>query len=284
MFKKYYQLTKPGIIYGNLLTAIGGFLFASQGDIDLWLMAAVVSGTAFVIGSACVVNNYLDRKLDARMARTKKRALVDGAISVRSALAFAVVLGLAGFLILVFGTNAITVVVGTIGYVDYLVLYSFAKRRSTFGTLVGSIAGATAVTAGYTAVTGRFDGGALILFLIMAVWQMPHFYAIATFRRSDYAAAGLPVLPVKKSALSVKRRIIAYICAYLVAVAALTVFDFASYTYLVVMLLLGLNWLRLGLQGFKATDDVAWARKMFGFSLVVLLGFSALISLDAWLP
>lgn len=284
MLKKYYRLTKPGIIYGNLLTAVGGFLFASQGDIDVRLLGAVMAGTALVIGSACVVNNFLDRKLDAKMARTKKRALVDGAVSARAALSFAAILGLLGFLVLVFGTNTTTVIIGIIGYVDYLVLYSIAKRRSTLGTLVGSIAGATAVTAGYTAVVGHLDGGALILFVIMAVWQMPHFYAIATFRRSDYVAAGLPVLPVKKSALSIKRRIVAYICAYLLAASALTIFDYAGYTYLVVMLFLGLNWLRLGVMGFKTTDDVAWARKMFGFSLVVLLGFSVLISLDAWLP
>lgn len=284
MFRKYYELTKPGIIYGNLLTAVGGFLFASQGVIDLWLLLVVSAGTALVIGSACVVNNFLDRKLDARMARTKKRALADGSISSRAALAFAALLGLLGFLVLVFGTNATTVVVGIVGYVDYLVLYSFTKRRSTLGTLVGSIAGATAVTAGYTAVTGQFDGGALILFLIMAIWQMPHFYAIATFRRGDYAAAGLPVLPVKKSVVSVKRRIVAYIVLYLAVVSSLTIFGYAGYTYLIVVLLLGLNWLRLGMRGFQAKDDVAWARQMFKFSLVVLLGFSLLISLDAWLP
>lgn len=284
MFRKYYQLTKPGIIYGNLLTAIGGFLFASEGDIDAWLLLTIVVGTALVIGSACVINNYLDRKLDAKMARTKKRALADGTISPIAALSFAALLGLLGFLVLVFGTNATTVVVGIVGYIDYLVFYSIFKRRSTLSTLVGSVAGSTAVVAGYTAVSGGFDGDALILFLIMAVWQMPHFYSIAIFRKSDYATAGLPVLPVKKDVLIVKKHIIGYIVAYLFAVAALTVSGSAGYLYLIVMLLLGLNWLWLGLRGFHVPDDVAWARQMFGFSLVVVLGFSAMISLDAWLP
>jgi len=283
VFRKYYQLTKPGIIYGNLLTALGGFLFASKGHIDVWLLAAVLAGTALVIGSACVINNYLDRTLDAKMARTKNRALVDGTISARAALVYATALGLLGFLLLVFITNATTVVVGAVGYVDYLVLYSVFKRRSTLGTLVGSVAGSTAVVAGYTAVTGQFDSGALILFLIMAIWQMPHFYSIATFRRSDYAAAGLPVLPVVKSAVTVKKRIVAYIATYVVATVSLTIFDSAGYTYLVVMLLLSLNWLRLGMTGFRTKDDVAWARQMFRFSLIVLLGFSIMISLDAWL-
>lgn len=284
MIRAYYQLTKPGIIYGNLLTAAGGFLFGFGGSLAMVSFVALLAGTALVIGSACVVNNYLDRKLDAKMARTKKRALVDGTISPRAALTFAAVLGLLGFLILLLGTNTTTMVIGTIGYVDYLVLYTFWKRRSTVGTLVGSISGATPVVAGYTAATGHFDGGALILFLIMVIWQMPHFYAIATFRRNDYAAAGLPVLPVKKDAATVKRRIVVYIITYLVAVSALSVFNHAGFTYLIVMLALGLNWLRLGVQGFHAKDDVAWARRMFGFSLVVLLGFSVLIALDAWLP
>lgn len=284
MLRAYYQLAKPGIIYGNLLTALGGFLFASKGHIDAWLLMAVLAGTALVIGSACVVNNYLDRNLDAKMARTKKRALVDGTVSAQAALAYATMLGLLGFLLLVFATNATTVVVGAIGYIDYLVLYSIFKRRSALGTLVGSIAGSTAVVAGYTVVTGQFDGGAVMLFLIMAIWQMPHFYAIATFRRSDYAAAGLPVLPVVKTVATVKKHIVGYIVAYIFATTFLAALGYAGYIYVVVMLLLGLNWLRLGIAGFRTKDDIEWARHMFKFSLVALLGFSSMISLDAWLP
>lgn len=284
MIRKYYQLTKPGIIYGNLLTATGGFLMASRGDIDLWLMAAVLAGTSLVIASACVINNYIDRNIDAKMARTKQRALAIGSISSRAAFAFAATLGLLGFLVLALATNPVTLLVGVVGYVDYLVFYTIWKRRSTLGTAVGSIAGATPVVAGYTAVTGAFDGGALILFLILALWQMPHFYSIAIYRRADYLAAGLPVLPVKSGVRVTKMQMVGFIAAFIAAATLLAVFGYAGYTYLAVMLVLGLNWLRLGMRGFKVQDNTAWARGMFKFSLVVILGFSLAIGLDAWLP
>lgn len=284
MLKKYYQLTKPGIIYGNLLTATGGFFLASKGVIDGWLLLAVLAGTSLVIGSACVVNNYIDRGLDAKMARTKKRALVDGSVSTPSALTFATILALLGFLILYFATNRQTLLVGLVGFVDYLVFYTICKRRSTLGTAVGSIAGATPVVAGYVAVTGSFDLAALLLFLILACWQMPHFYSIAIFRRADYAAAGLPVLPVAKGLEAAKTQILLYILAFLAASGLLWSFGYAGLVYLVVIMLIGLRWLWLSILGFKTKDNTAWARGLFRFSLLVILCFSMLISLDAWLP
>ena len=122
------------------------------------------------------------------------------------------------------------------------------------------------------------------MFLILCIWQMPHFYAIATYRRNDYAAASLPVLPVKKSAHTTKLNIALYIVAFIAATVALTVFGYAGYTYLAVMLVAGLVWLRRALQGFKAADDNKWARGVFGYSLLVLMVFSVMISLDALLP
>lgn len=284
MIRKYYQLTKPGIIYGNLITATGGFFLASQGVIDWWLLFSVLAGTSLVIGSACAINNYIDRNIDAKMTRTKKRALVDGSISPFNALLFAAVLGVVGFLILALGTNYTTVLVGIVGFIDYLIFYSIWKRRSTLGTLVGSIAGATPVVAGYTAVTASFDLGALLLFLILACWQMPHFFSIAIYRRDDYASAGLPVLPVVKGVEAAKVQILCYILAFIAATGLLWSFGYTGYIYVAAMLLLGLKWLWLATTGFASSDDVTWARQMFTFSLLVILGFSLLISLDAWLP
>lgn len=283
--RAYYQLTKPGIIYGNLLSCAAGFLLASKGDINPGLFAAVLAGTALAIGSACTFNNYIDRDIDKKMARTKQRALASGEISGASALTFATVLGLLSFLILALFTNPITLAVGAIGVFSYVVLYSLTKRHSTLGTVVGSIPGATPPVAGYVAVTNNFDLGALLLFSIMALWQMPHFFAIAIFRMKDYAAANLPVLTVKKGTHTAKRYIVFYIAAYAIAVPLLTVLGYAGYTYFVVMSALGLVWLWKGLKGLVAAgDDAAWARRMFGFSLIVLLAFSVTLSLDAWLP
>ncbi len=162
-FKAYYQLTKPGIIYGNLLNTASGFLLASKWHFGFGLLLATLGGTALVIASACVINNFLDREIDAKMARTKKRALVSGSISGPRALICASLLGLLGFVILGVRTNRLTFGLGVLALFTYVVLYGIAKRRSVHGTVVGSIAGALPPVAGYTAVTNHLDSGALIL-------------------------------------------------------------------------------------------------------------------------
>lgn len=284
MLKDYYYLTKPGIIRGNLLAAAAGFLLAAQGNIDLWLLLAALAGTALVIGSACVFNNYIDRHIDTKMTRTKKRALVEGRISVESALLYGTVLGLAGFTVLALYTNWLTVLLGAVAFFFYVVIYGVSKRRTVHGTLVGSIPGALPPVAGYTAVTGSLDGAALALFLVLVFWQMPHFYSIAIYRMKEYKAAGLPVLPVKKGVAATKPQILLYIIGFIIVSLSLTVFGYTEYVYAVVMAMVGLGWLRLAMQDFKATDNTKWARKMFGYSLLVLLTFCIMISLEAWLP
>ena len=115
LLKTYYRLTKPGIIYGNLIVTAGGFLLASRGHIDLLLFFAVMGGTALVIASGCVFNNYIDRDIDKKMARTQKRALATGAVSGRSAILYASTLAVIGFVILVMGTNILALVMGANG-------------------------------------------------------------------------------------------------------------------------------------------------------------------------
>ncbi len=283
--KEYYLLTKPGIIRGNLMTAIAGFFFASQGNFDWWLGVAVVSGTAFVIASGCVFNNYLDRGIDQKMARTQGRALVTGNISAKAALTYASMLGITGFAILALYTNYLTVLIGIVGFVDYVILYGYAKRHSVHSTLIGGISGSTALVAGYVAVTGSFDVVALLLFLIMAFWQVPHFYAIGVYRKKDYAAAGLPILPVKKGVLATKKQTLIYIVGYIITVSLLSILGHTGYVYLVVMSALGLWWLIVALKGFAPkTDDIKWGHKIFGISLLILMTFSLLISFDWLLP
>ncbi|MDB5178615.1 MAG: Protoheme farnesyltransferase [Patescibacteria group bacterium] len=282
--QRYYRLTKPGIIYGNAITAAAGFLLASRGHISAGLLVGMLAGISLVMAGACVFNNYIDRGLDRKMARTKDRSLAKGSIPGRNALIYASVLGLLGFGLLALWTNMLTVGVALVGFVVYVVLYGLAKRRSVHGTLVGSISGAVPPVVGYCAVTGQFDGGALLLFVILTLWQMPHFYAIAMYRLKDYTAAGLPVLPVKYGPRAAKIQILVYIVAFMAAVAALTVAGYTGYTYLAVMLVLSAMWLQRAIKGFRAKDDAVWARGLFRFSLIVLLGFSAMISIDILLP
>jgi heme o synthase len=283
-FNTYYQLTKPGIIYGNLLTTSAGFFLGSKGHAKLGLFVATLFGTAMVIAAGCVYNNYLDRHIDKQMKRTKKRALVSGEISPRQALLFATVLGIIGFLALALWSNALTVLIGMVGLVSYVAVYGFWKRRSDYGTLVGSIAGATPIVAGYCSASGRFDLAAALLALILAAWQMPHFYAIAMYRSKEYKAAGIPVLPLMRGNKITKIQIVLYTALFLVANTSLTLFGYTGYIYLVIMSLLGMAWLYVGVSGFKAADDNVWARKMFLFSLIIILCTSMMISVGGIIP
>ncbi len=280
----YYQLTKPGIIYGNIMTGAAGFFLATGWHWYGWLLPETLAGIGLVIASACVFNNYIDRGIDKKMNRTKKRALVTGAVSGPQAIIYACLLGAAGFVILMRYTNELTMYLGILAIVSYVVLYGYAKRKTVHGTLVGTIPGALPMVAGYTAVTGVFDAAAIILFLIMVFWQLPHFYAIAMYRRDDYKAAGIPVLPVVKGMYITKVSIVFYVAAFIVTVTLLTVFGFTGYIYLVGALVLGLLWFRRGVKGFTTMDDIKWARGMFFFSLMVLTSMSVLIPLGGLLP
>ncbi|MCG7375193.1 heme o synthase [Pseudomonas luteola] len=285
MIKKYLLITKPGIIFGNLISVAGGFFLASKGSIDLALFLATAVGVSLVIASGCVFNNYIDRDIDKVMERTKNRVLVQGLISPSVTLSYATLLGIAGIALLYLKVNALSAAFGLMGFVVYVGLYSLClKRKSVYGTLVGSLSGAAPPVIGYCAVSNEFDMGAAILLLIFCLWQMPHSYAIAIFRLNDYRAASIPVLPVMKGIPVTKRHITVYILAFLAATLALTIGGYAGYKYLVVAAAMGVYWLRMALMGYKTNDDNAWAKKLFVFSIVTITALSVMMSVDFNVP
>lgn len=280
MIRTYYLLTKPGIILGNLITTIGGFALASQGHFDLGLFLALSFGLFGVIGSACVFNNYIDRESDRKMARTKNRALATGLIDGKRALFFAIVLGICGFLLLALFTNLLAALIAGVGFFIYVAMYSFWKHRTTYATLVGSIAGALPPVIGYISVSNQLDIGALLLFLILVLWQMPHFFSIAMWQIEDYRSASIPVLPIARGISTTKVQMLLYIVAFLFAVMLLPVFGYTGIAYLVIAIPLSLAWGALCLKGFNTENDKLWARQMFRLSLLIILVFSLMISLD----
>lgn len=278
MIRTYYLLTKPGIIMGNLITTVGGFALASRGHIDLWLFCTMFMGLGLVIASACVFNNYIDREADAKMSRTKNRPLAKGLIPHFNALLFANALGLSGIFILALYTNLLTVLMALLGFFIYVILYSLWKYRSTLATLVGSIAGALPPVIGYCSVSNRLDAGACILFTILVLWQMPHFFSIALYRFDDYAAASVPVLPIKKGIFTTKVQMLLYIIAFFPA--TLLLFSYTGYAYLLVAAPLSLAWLYLSIRGFYTTNDRLWARNMFRLSLLIVTALCLMMSID----
>ncbi|HBO24225.1 MULTISPECIES: heme o synthase [unclassified Providencia] len=282
MFKKYLQVTKPGIIFGNLISVIGGFLLASKGSIDYPLFIATLLGVSLVVASGCVFNNYIDRDIDRIMERTKNRPLVKGLIDPKVSLIYATVLGIAGVVLLLVAANALAMLLAIIGFIVYVGVYSlYMKRKSVYGTLIGSLSGAAPPVIGYCAVTNEFDAGALILLLIFSLWQMPHSYAIAIFRFKDYQAANIPVLPVIKGISVAKTHIFLYILAFMVATLMLAISGYAGYKYLIVGAAVSLWWLGMAISGFKTeNDDRVWARKLFIFSIVAITSLSVMMSID----
>jgi protoheme IX farnesyltransferase len=281
--RKYYHLTKPGIIRGNLITASAGYFLASKGDVSWWILLASLIGIALIIACGCVLNNFIDINIDKKMERTKKRATVTGEVSARSAAIFATLLGLIGIYILIAFVNVITVALGFIGLVFYVVVYGIAKRKSVHGTLIGSISGAIPPVAGYTAASGSLDLAALLLFVVLTAWQMPHFYAIAIYRLADYKKAGIPVLPAISGIDATVRQIIAYVFVYIIATCLLYIYGYANLLYLIAVLVSGLFWFKISLKGLKSADKIKWAHSVFGVSLIVLLVFSVAVSVSSFM-
>ena len=265
------------------MAAAAGYLFASKWQIDWPVFAALIFGATLVIASAGVLNNYVDRDLDRKMTRTKKRPLASGQISDLATIVYAAVLGIAGFWILSY-TNWLTWGIINAAYFSYIVVYGLAKRYTVHSTLVGTIPGGASLVAGYTAVTNRLDEATLILFLIMLSWQMVHFYAIAIYRLKDYTAAKIPILPAKKGVKATKIYMLVYLIIFIIAVSSLTVIGRTGYIYLVTMVLLGSVWLRKVIEGFSTGNDERWAQGVFKFSLAVLLAMSGMLSVGPILP
>ncbi|HUC87546.1 MAG TPA: heme o synthase [Candidatus Binatia bacterium] len=280
LLKKYYNLAKPERTYANVLTTTAGFLLASKWHINFKLLVATLVGTSFVIGSACVVNNFTDRKIDAKMSRTSRRALVNHEVSPVLALIYGVVLGIIGFGALSLFVNKLVVILGAVAYFDYVVLYGLAKRHTVHSTLIGTLSGAMPITAGYCAVTGHIDAGAILVYLIMTFWQMPHFYAIAIYRLKDYAAAGLPIMSVKRGVKSTKKQLLTYMLGFIVVSLLPSLLGYTGQIYFIVMLAVDLVWLKVGLSGLRAKDDAHWAKETFLFSLIVLLVFVTMLAVD----
>ena len=284
-FKHFIQITKPGIIFGNVLSVAGGFFLAAQGHVDFMLFLATVIGTSLVVASGCVFNNCIDRDIDIKMERTKNRVMVQGQVSLKTALAYATLLGVAGLGLLYVQANALAALFGLIGFIIYVGFYSlYLKRKSVHGTLVGSLSGAMPPVIGYCAVSNSFDLAALILLVMFSLWQMPHSYAIAIFRFNDYLAASIPVLPVKRGILVAKKHILWYIVAFLAATLMLTIGGYAGMSYMAVAAAMGMYWLYMAWTGYKAVDDRLWARKLFVFSIFTITALSVMMSLDTKVP
>jgi heme o synthase len=204
------ELTKPRITVLILICTAVGYFFGCWNSYHLSILAHVLLGTALMASGTSALNQWYEVDSDARMLRTRERPLAAGRMKHSRGFAFGVLLSAAGFAELWFGTNALAAALGLFTLLSYMVVYTPLKRRSPACTTVGAVPGAMPPLIGYAAASGGLDAGALALFLILFVWQFPHFYAIAWMYREDYARGGIKMLPVvEPDGESTARRIVA---------------------------------------------------------------------------
>lgn len=272
VWKDFTALIKIGIVNSNLITTFTGLWLALHftgqsflGNLDIVLLTVV--GSSLIIAGSCSINNYIDRDIDPLMERTKARPTVTGRIEPSKVLLLGIILIALGTMCLLFTTMTATVI-GLLGVFSYVVLYSlWSKRQLVSNTIIGSISGAVPPLIGWAAVDGNLDMIAWALFLIMFIWQPPHFYALAMRRVEEYRAAGIPMLPVVKGFKTTKKHILLWVAALLPTPFLLTSLGIP---FLILATVLNIGWLVLGIYGYKIKDDIKWAKLMFVYSLQYL--------------
>ncbi|WP_044641085.1 heme o synthase [Risungbinella massiliensis] len=283
-WRDYVDITKPGIIKSNLLaTFTGYFVAAGLEGFDWLVLFHTLLGTAFLIAGGCALNNFYDRDIDPKMERTQTRAVAEGRIRPVIAMWYGILLTTLGFALLFVGVNARTAGIGFAGFVAYVFVYTmWFKRKSIWNTIVGGISGAVPPMIGWVAVTNSVDLTAWALFLILFMWQPPHFYALAIRRADEYRNAGVPMLPVVKGNGATKRQ--TFLFTILLVVSSLIPFwtEALGWFYLVAALALGIPYIVLAWKWFytPANQEMNAAKKMFVFSLIYLTVMLAVMNID----
>jgi heme o synthase len=289
-FRQYFDLTKPRVVALIVFTALVGMFLAVDGlptveetrrgllgFLGIWLAAS----------SAAAINQLLDSRIDAKMARTAWRPIVAGQITPRQALVFALILAALSMLVLVLWVNTITALLTFASLIGYAVIYTvFLKRATPQNIVIGGIAGAAPPLLGWASITGMHGEWdwphALLLVLIIFVWTPPHFWALAIFRREDYRKAMVPMLPVTHGVEYTRWQIL----FYTVLLVVVTVLPFAAgmsgWFYLGGALVLGAMFIW---HAWKLMDppDELYAMKVFSYSIVYLMALFAFLLVDHWL-
>ncbi|EGA90652.1 protoheme IX farnesyltransferase [Planococcus donghaensis MPA1U2] len=267
--KDFLALIKIGIVNSNLITVFTGLWLAFQFSDrhflnELDILVYTIFGSALIIAGSAAMNNYIDTDIDPLMESKKGRPTVTGRFKPSAVFALAISFIVIGEIFL-FSASVSAGVLGIAGVLAYVVLYSmWSKRRYVSNTIVGSISGAIPPLIGWAAVEPTLGVGAWALFLIMFIWQPPHFYALAMKRTEEYRAANIPMLPVIKGFHRTKKSMLAWVVMLFPLPFLLMELGTG---FIILATLLNIGWLVLAIRGFKAADDLKWAKTMFIYSL-----------------
>lgn len=279
-FKDYLSVLKLGIVLPNLLMAVIGMWLAASGPIGFFSLSIrtisfSIVGIFMILASGTSFNNYFDQDIDQLMKRTSERVLAQGKIPAGRVLLISIAMLIVGMAFLS-AVNVATAAIALAGWIGYAVIYTvWFKRRHWVNTIVGSFSGAVPPVIGWVAASGHLAWGGFILFIIMFLWQPPHFYAIAIKRREDYENAGIPMLPVVKGFETTQKHILVSIILLIPATILLYIFTKMNSLYLFLAIILGVGWLLQArwnrAKEYKESDMVNWSQKNFIYSLIYLV-------------
>lgn len=277
--RDFIELTKPRVVSMVLVTTLVGFYLGSSGTPDWWLLTATLIGTGLAAGGTLALNQYIERDQDALMHRTQGRPLPSGRLQPLEALWFGAALTALGLVILTVLAHPLSGLVTATTVVTYLGCYTPMKRRTPLCGVVGAVPGALPPVTGWVAATGSLDAGALVLFSILFLWQLPHSLAIAQLYAADYARAGFRLLPiVDRDGHSTERQIVINCVGLLVVGLTPTLLGLAGVLYFAVALLLGMGFLACGIAAAMRPSQAA-ARRVMLASLIYL---PVLLACMAW--
>jgi protoheme IX farnesyltransferase len=280
----YLELTKPRVVALIVLTSLVGSLIATPGLPGLATLVCANVGIALAAAGAAVINQVLDRGIDARMRRTRGRPLPSGRLRPAEALGFALALSSASMLILLAEVNALTAVLTLATQLGYAVVYTvWLKHATPQNIVIGGAAGAAPPVLGWTAVTGHIDPQALLLFLIIFVWTPPHFWALAIARRVEYAKVNIPMLPITHGVAFTRRAVLHYTIALTLVTSLPFLMRMSGVLYLSAAAILDAGFLWRALQLTRSPGEAA-AMRVFRYSIVYLMWLFLALLLDHYLP
>ena len=280
----YLVLCKPKVVSLIVFTAVVGMFLSTPGMVPWDILLYGTVGIGLAASSAAAINHVIDHRIDSIMARTKQRPLPEGKVSIINAIIFAWFLGTISMGILAFLVNPLTAGLTALSLIGYGFIYSmFLKRATPQNIVIGGAAGAAPPVLGWTAVTGTLDPNALLLFLIIFVWTPPHFWALAIYRRDDYAAADIPMLPVTHGTAFTRLHILLYTILLFIVTLLPYLVGMSGIFYLVGAILLGAGFLYYTILMYYNHED-RLAMQTFSYSIIYLMLLFAFLLIDHYIP
>ena len=279
-FYQYLELCKPRVVFLIVFTAVVGMFLAVPGWPPFVALLAGTLGIGLAASSAAAINHLLDHRIDAKMARTRRRPLASGKLTEKKVLVFALALGLLSMAILLLWVNPLTAALTFLSLIGYAIVYTvWLKRATPQNIVIGGAAGAAPPVLGWTAVTGNLDPHALLLFLIIFVWTPPHFWALAIYRKDEYALVDIPMLPVTHGAEFTRLQILLYTVLLVIVTMLPFLTHMSGVVYLAGVSVLNLGFLWYAMR-MMVSRDILLPMYTFAFSITYLMVLFVFLLVD----